>query len=248
MGYFDRAIEERDDHLAHHGIRGQKWGVRRFEKAGGGLTAAGKARYQTDANGDYKKIGKSGGGASSIVSTQKNPKVENFVKKNGINGNLETKNPKGAISLKSKKQGGNKAERVINNESNGKVKVKSDLVKKLAIAGGVTVAAGLTAYGLHKLNQKATEGIRQLNNSNASEAFSLSNRNRVNAATQRRDAKRIKDYGEDYSVLDFKRLSAGAERSQKLADDWLMKAMTYSNKAKQKNYSLKEKVNYLRGK
>ena len=33
------------DYLAHHGIRGQKWGVRRFENANGTLTAAGKARY-----------------------------------------------------------------------------------------------------------------------------------------------------------------------------------------------------------
>ena len=33
------------DYLMHHGIRGQKWGVRRFENADGSLTAAGKARY-----------------------------------------------------------------------------------------------------------------------------------------------------------------------------------------------------------
>lgn len=46
------------DELSHHGIKGQKWGVRRFEKAGGGLTAAGKARYNTDSNGNYKKAEK----------------------------------------------------------------------------------------------------------------------------------------------------------------------------------------------
>lgn len=31
--------------LYHHGIKGQKWGVRRFQKVGGGLTPAGKKRY-----------------------------------------------------------------------------------------------------------------------------------------------------------------------------------------------------------
>ena len=33
------------DYLTHHGIKGQKWGVRRFENEDGSLTPAGKARY-----------------------------------------------------------------------------------------------------------------------------------------------------------------------------------------------------------
>ena len=32
--------------LAHHGIKGQKWGVRRFENPDGSLTEAGKERYK----------------------------------------------------------------------------------------------------------------------------------------------------------------------------------------------------------
>lgn len=37
--------------LQHHGIEGQKWGVRRFQNSDGSLTAAGRKRYSTD---DYK--------------------------------------------------------------------------------------------------------------------------------------------------------------------------------------------------
>ena len=33
--------------LCHHGILGQKWGVRRFQNKDGSLTAAGKARYES---------------------------------------------------------------------------------------------------------------------------------------------------------------------------------------------------------
>lgn len=33
------------DFLAHHGIRGQKWGVRRFQNEDGSLTSAGKEHY-----------------------------------------------------------------------------------------------------------------------------------------------------------------------------------------------------------
>lgn len=32
-------------YLAHHGILGQKWGIRRFQNADGSLTSAGKRRY-----------------------------------------------------------------------------------------------------------------------------------------------------------------------------------------------------------
>lgn len=35
------------DHLEHHGILGQKWGVRRFQNPDGTLTEEGKARYLT---------------------------------------------------------------------------------------------------------------------------------------------------------------------------------------------------------
>lgn len=35
-----------DNSLSHHGIRGQKWGVRRFQNTDGSLTPAGKKRFQ----------------------------------------------------------------------------------------------------------------------------------------------------------------------------------------------------------
>lgn len=34
-----------DEELYHHGIKGQKWGIRRYQKKDGSLTAAGKKRY-----------------------------------------------------------------------------------------------------------------------------------------------------------------------------------------------------------
>ena len=43
MGYFYS-----DEELSHHGILGQKWGVRRYQNKDGSLTSAGKSRYQND--------------------------------------------------------------------------------------------------------------------------------------------------------------------------------------------------------
>ena len=34
--------------LYHHGIKGMKWGVRRYQNADGSLTSAGKSRYNTN--------------------------------------------------------------------------------------------------------------------------------------------------------------------------------------------------------
>ena len=42
-------------YLIHHGIKGQKWGIRRFQNEDGSLTAEGKKRYY-DSEGKVKKI------------------------------------------------------------------------------------------------------------------------------------------------------------------------------------------------
>lgn len=42
---FSKYIPKKDQELAHHGILGMKWGVRRFQNKDGSLTEAGKKRY-----------------------------------------------------------------------------------------------------------------------------------------------------------------------------------------------------------
>lgn len=88
----------KDDYLAHYGIKGMKWGVRRFQNADGSLTAAGKKRYGTgESSGrseskiktkvDGKKVAKAAllaatvAGAAFVYSKNK-PAIDAFIKRN----------------------------------------------------------------------------------------------------------------------------------------------------------------------
>lgn len=45
-----------DDYVAHHGVLGMKWGVRRYQNKDGSLTPKGKARYKLGKNGELVKL------------------------------------------------------------------------------------------------------------------------------------------------------------------------------------------------
>lgn len=43
-------IPKKNDELRHHGIKGQRWGVRRYQNKDGSLTPQGKKKYYEESN------------------------------------------------------------------------------------------------------------------------------------------------------------------------------------------------------
>lgn len=64
-----------EDYLCHYGIKGQKWGVRRFQKPNGTLTPEGRERYSTSSIKDFyntnKKLVANAQGAGGYIEKEK---------------------------------------------------------------------------------------------------------------------------------------------------------------------------------
>lgn len=53
----EKALEEQD-YLMHHGILGQKWGVRRYQNKDGSLTEEGRRKYLKEGTEERKRFDK----------------------------------------------------------------------------------------------------------------------------------------------------------------------------------------------
>ena len=67
--------------LYHHGIKGQKWGVRRYQNKDGTLTPAGKKRLAKELKNDYDANRKRFGGQPFRTSDEYNKKVSEAIDK-----------------------------------------------------------------------------------------------------------------------------------------------------------------------
>lgn len=161
MGYYDNVLE-------HHGILGQKWGVRRFENEDGSLTSAGKARYHTDSEGNYQKLktAKSNYKAASknfYKSTSTKDSGNYYFRKKQLSdikariemdGKEITKHQQKLID-KYKEKGMSQEEAEIAAYNRAK------LEKTLVAAGAVTLAAA-AAYGGVKYHNYVTDELLEV--------------------------------------------------------------------------------------
>ena len=70
--------------LYHHGIKGMKWGVRRFQNEDGSLTSAGKKRYDDDSTGSDKRLSSNSDSKTprkGLIQKRKDKLIERYISK-----------------------------------------------------------------------------------------------------------------------------------------------------------------------
>ena len=151
----------RESDLTHHGIKGQKWGIRRYQNEDGSWTAAGRERYGGSVNdvasakAAYKAAKKDYNKSFNNAYYHNHP--YSFSKKK----REETQQRWNDASDKARKLGEAKRAYKDAQKNDPAHQKRVANLKKAAKIGAAVAGTALVAYGAYKLNGKLNDNIRK---------------------------------------------------------------------------------------
>ena len=140
----------RQDELWHWGIKGMKWGVRRYQNQDGTLTAEGKKRYQQDDHPDYTRAHEKKS-VRELSDAELNAKINRLQKEKQYQSLVtEPSKIKKAIAIAGTTAAALGTISTLYNNYNAVAKIGKNIVESEAIRKGMaatTVSAVMKAHG-----------------------------------------------------------------------------------------------------
>ena len=141
--------------LYHYGIKGQKWGLRRWQNDDGSFNEAGKARYFSRGGGEnYHKLGKRKSGSSGVSGG-----LGNKIAAKVYETNEKYYSKHGNKAMASANKRAKEAQMQKYNQKNtpeARAKRAANL-KKAAKIGAIAAGTALAAYGAYKLHESGKD-------------------------------------------------------------------------------------------
>lgn len=216
----------RDDELQHHGVKGQRWGVRRYQNYDGSLKDAGKKRYVTstlnrlekqNANAQYeynKAYSNRNLIQKKIDKATNSGKTKKLEKLNKVKEKYSNMMKKSLDEVKSTESALNKSiAKAVKNSYNIDVKQANRLytpssVKKetaasylvLAIVSGIAAATGVVSSSVPIIVASSNVSTHSYNNSRAINSYNVTKREdgKTGKYSISADPKKLERYKDKY--------------------------------------------------
>jgi hypothetical protein len=139
--------------LYHHGIKGQKWGKRRYQNKDGSWTPAGRQRYSEAGDGGQVKRSMKGNVHRALAKNYDlNAKVYKKSNKALSSMNAQARNQQYKLAEKADQEAAAKRAAKQEARNTPEAKAKREKAVKAAKVGAAVAGTALAAYGAYKLN------------------------------------------------------------------------------------------------
>lgn len=172
------------DELYHHGIKGMRWGVRRYQNEDGSLTPKGEKRYYGKANALQKDID-SFAPIKNGLKTKKGKQI--LTSKDVADSVRALEKQRDAARAK----GDARRERDLQKMQRREQVRNSDQFKKFAKGAAITAGVALAAYGGYKLAKAHPDAINNAKSA-VSKMFSKSENTKVNSISSNTKPRSVK--------------------------------------------------------